>query len=66
MIVEPSHKGFFSFLWPDLRFNVHRHCTLDSENEFVDFETFLDDVAEVQKEVMAPVAVVTADEVVDT
>jgi hypothetical protein len=32
----------------------------------VDVETFLDDVAEVQKEVMAPVAVVTADEVVDT
>jgi hypothetical protein len=58
MIVKPSHKGFFSCLWPDLRFNVHRHCTPGSENEFVDVETFLDDVAEVQKDVTAPVAVV--------
>jgi hypothetical protein len=58
MIVEPSRKGFFSCLWPDLRFNVHRHCTPGSENEFVDVETFLDDVAEVQKDVTAPVAVV--------
>jgi hypothetical protein len=31
----------------------------------VDVENFLDDVAEVQKEVMALVAVVTADEVAD-
>jgi hypothetical protein len=47
MITEPSRKGFFSFLWPDLRFNVRRHCTPGSENEFVDVETFSDDVAEV-------------------
>jgi hypothetical protein len=56
MIVEPSHKGFFSCLWPDLRFDVRRHCTPGSENEFVDVETFSDDVAEVQKEVTTPVA----------
>jgi hypothetical protein len=47
MIVEPSCKCFFSFLWPDLRFDVRRHCTPGSENEFVDVETFSDDVAEV-------------------
>jgi hypothetical protein len=58
MIVEPSRKGFFSYLWPDLRFNVCRHCTLGSKNEFVDVEIFLDDVAEVQKEVTMSVAAV--------
>jgi hypothetical protein len=62
IIVEPSHKGFVSFLWPDLRFNVRRHCTPGSENEFVDVETFSDDVAEVGKEVTTPVVAVTADE----
>jgi hypothetical protein len=56
MIVGPSRKGIFSCLWPDLRFNVHRHCTPGSENEFVDVETFSNDVAEVQKEVTMPVA----------
>jgi hypothetical protein len=65
MIVEPIHKGFFSFLWPDLRFDVCRHCTPGSVNEFVDVETFSDDVAEVRKEVTAPIAAVTADKVVD-
>jgi hypothetical protein len=40
MIFEPSHKGFFSCLWPNLRFDVRRHCTPGSENEFVDVETF--------------------------
>jgi hypothetical protein len=65
MIIEPSHKGFFSRLWPDLRFVIRRHCTLGSENEFVDVETFSDDVAEVQKEVTAPVAAVATDEVAD-
>jgi hypothetical protein len=56
MIVEPSRKGFFSCLWPDLRFDVRRHCTPGSKNEFVDVETFSDNVAEVQKEVTTPVA----------
>jgi hypothetical protein len=65
IIVEPSHKGFVPFLWPDLRFNVRRHCTPGSENEFVDVETFSDVVAEVRKEVTTPVAAVAADEVVD-
>jgi uncharacterized protein YktA (UPF0223 family) len=59
VIVEPSRKGFFSRLWPDLRFNVRRRCTPGSENEFVDVETFSDDATEVQKEVTA--LVVTAD-----
>jgi hypothetical protein len=63
IIVEPSRKGFVSFLWPDLRFNVCEHCTLGSENEFVDVETFSDDVAEVRKEVTTPVAAVTTDKV---
>jgi hypothetical protein len=39
-IIKPRRKGFVPFLWPDLRFNVHRHCTLGSENEFVDVENF--------------------------
>jgi hypothetical protein len=56
MIVEPSKKGFFSCLWPDLRFNVRRHCTPDYENDFVDVETFSDGIFEVQKEVTTSVA----------
>jgi hypothetical protein len=65
MIVEPNHKGFFSCLWPDLRFDVRRHCTPSSENEFADVETFSDDVAEVRKEVTAPVVAAAVDEVAD-
>jgi hypothetical protein len=61
MIVEPSRKGFFSCLWHDLRFDVRRHCTPDSENEFVDVETFSDVVVEVRKEVTTHVAVVVAE-----
>jgi hypothetical protein len=56
IIVKPSNKGFVPFLWPDLSFNVCRHCTPGSENEFVDVETFSDAVAEVQKEVTTSVA----------
>jgi hypothetical protein len=63
MIIEPSHKGFFSFLWSDLRFNIRRHHTPGSENEFVDVENFSDDMTEVQMEVFAPITVVTADKV---
>jgi hypothetical protein len=40
--------GFSSCLWCDLRFNVRRSCTPGSENEFIDVETFSDDVLEVQ------------------
>jgi hypothetical protein len=65
MIIEPSHKGFFSRLWPDLRFNIRRHCTPGFGNEFVDVENFSDDMAEVQKEVTTHVAAVAADEVAD-
>jgi hypothetical protein len=65
MIVEPSHKGFFSHLWPDLRFNIRRHHTPGSENEFVDVENFSDDMAEVQQEVIASVAAVATDKVAD-
>jgi uncharacterized protein YktA (UPF0223 family) len=56
IIIEPSHKGFVPFLWPDLSFNVRRRCTPGFENEFVDVETFSDAVAEVQKEVTTSVA----------
>jgi hypothetical protein len=56
IIIELSHKGFVPFLWPDLSFNVHRHCTPGSENEFMDVETFSDVVAKVQKEVTTSVA----------
>jgi hypothetical protein len=56
LFVEPSRKGSFSRLWPDLRFSIRRHCTPGSENEFVDLETFSDDIAEVQKEVTTSVA----------
>jgi hypothetical protein len=65
MIVEPSRTGFFSYLWTELRFTIHRHCTPGSENEFMDVETFSDDVAEVRKEVSAPVAVAAVAEVAD-
>jgi hypothetical protein len=51
MIVKPSQKSFFSCLWSDLRFNIRRHCTPGSENEFVDVETFSNDVIGVQKDV---------------
>jgi hypothetical protein len=44
MIAEPGPKGFFSYLWRDLRFHIRSHCTPGSENEFVDVETFSDDV----------------------
>jgi hypothetical protein len=38
----------FSYcLWCDLRFNVHHSCTPGSKNEFIDVESFSDDVAEV-------------------
>jgi hypothetical protein len=64
VIAEPSRKGFFSCLWPVVRFNVRKHCTPGCENEFVDIETFSDDVAEVQKEVMAPVVAAGAGDAV--
>jgi hypothetical protein len=49
--------GFSSCLWCDLRLNVRRSCTRGSENEFVNVESFSDDVAEVQKDVTDAVAV---------
>jgi hypothetical protein len=64
MITEPSRKGFFSWLWPDLRFDILRRCAPGSENEFVDVETFSDNVAEVQKEVITPVVAADAGGVV--
>jgi hypothetical protein len=65
MIIKPSHKGFFSCLCPDLRFGVRKHCTPGSENEFVDVETFSDDVVEVQKEVTTPVTTTAVAEATD-
>jgi hypothetical protein len=51
VIVEPSRKGFFSYLWRDFR----SRSTPGSENEFVDVESFSDDVTEVQMKVTTPV-----------
>jgi hypothetical protein len=65
MIIQPSHKGYSSCLWPNLRFDVRRHCTPGFENEFVDVETFSDDVAEVRKEVTSPVVAAAVAEVDD-
>jgi hypothetical protein len=59
MIIEPSCKGFFCCLWRDLRFNFRSYSTPGSKNEFVDVESFPDDVAKVQKEITA--LVVAAD-----
>jgi hypothetical protein len=56
----PSQKGFSS--WPFLRFNFHEHCTLGSENEFVDIDSFSHVAAEVVKEAeMSTAAVETVD-----
>jgi hypothetical protein len=65
MIVESNHKSFFSCMWPDLRFDIRGHCTPSSENEFVDVESFSDDVAEVRKDVTVPIIAAAADEVAD-
>jgi hypothetical protein len=55
-LVDEPRTGFFFRLWPDLRFNVRRHYTPSSENDFVDVETFSDDISEVQKEIVTAVA----------
>jgi hypothetical protein len=52
--------SFSSSLWCDLRFNVHRSCTPGFENEFVDVETFLDDVLQVQEPPTSSAAAVDA------
>jgi hypothetical protein len=55
-----ARKVFSS--WPFLIFNFNEHCTLGSENEFVDIDSFLDGVAKVAKEVETSAAAVeTAD-----
>jgi hypothetical protein len=46
-LVDEHRTGFCFCLWPDLRFNVRRHCTPGSENDFVDVEIFSDDISEV-------------------
>jgi hypothetical protein len=39
LFMEPaSQKG--SYFWPLLRFNFREHCPSDSENEFVDIDSF--------------------------
>jgi hypothetical protein len=50
-LVNEPKRGFFFCIWPYLGLNVRRHCTPGSENDFVDVETFSDDISEVQKEV---------------
>jgi hypothetical protein len=53
--MEPvSQKG--SYFWPLLRFNFREHCPSDSENEFVDIDSFSDAAPEVQKEVIPDAA----------
>jgi hypothetical protein len=54
-------RGFYSYLWCDLRLNVRRNCTPGFENEFVDVESFSDDVAEVQKDITDVVAATEAE-----
>jgi wyosine [tRNA(Phe)-imidazoG37] synthetase (radical SAM superfamily) len=49
MTDEPHLTCFSSCLWCNLRFNVRRSYTPGSENEFVDVETFSDEVLEVQE-----------------
>jgi hypothetical protein len=62
-LVNEPRKGFFFCLWPDLRFNVCRYCTPGSENDFMDVETFSDDISEVQKEVVTSVVAATIEAV---
>jgi hypothetical protein len=57
MIEEPRHKGFSSCLWCDLRFNIHRSYSPGSENEFVDIESFSDDVTGAEKAITDSVIV---------
>jgi hypothetical protein len=55
LFMEPvSQKG--SYFWPLLRFNFREHCPSDSENEFVDIDSFSDAAPEVQKEVVPDAA----------
>jgi hypothetical protein len=49
---EPRLTSFSSCLWYDLRFGVRHNYSPGSENEFVDVETFSEDVLKVQ---VAPV-----------
>jgi uncharacterized protein YktA (UPF0223 family) len=56
-LVDEPGTSFFFCLWPYLRLNVRRHYTPSFENDFVDVETFSDDISEVQKEIIT----VTAD-----
>jgi hypothetical protein len=48
MTEEPRPIGFSSCLWCDLRYGVRHNYSPDSENEFVDVETFSEDFLEVQ------------------
>jgi hypothetical protein len=57
MIEEPRPKGFSSCLWCDLRFNIHRSYSPGSENEFVDIESFSDDVTGAEKAITDSVIV---------
>jgi hypothetical protein len=62
-LVDEPRKGFLFCLWPDLRFYVRRHCTPCSENDFVDVETFSDDISEVQKEAVTSAVAATIEAV---
>jgi hypothetical protein len=56
MTQEPCLTGFSSCLWCDLRFGVRHNYSPGSENEFVDVETFSEDVLEVQATAIEPAA----------
>jgi hypothetical protein len=60
-LVDEPGTCFFFCLWPGLIFNVRRHCTPSSENDFVDVETFSDDISEVQKEIVTAAAAAATD-----
>jgi hypothetical protein len=61
MIDEPLQTGFSSCLWCDLRFGVHHDYTPNSENGFVDIETFSDTVLETRSVPFEPSTVAFVD-----
>jgi hypothetical protein len=54
MIDEPRQIGFSSCSWCNLRFDVRRGYTPNSENDFVDIETFSDTVPEARSVSVEP------------
>jgi hypothetical protein len=61
MIDEPRQIGFSSCSWCNLRFDVRRGYTPNSENDFVDIETFSDTVLEARSVPFEPSIVASVD-----